>query len=94
MPRKKLHETLTDLHRQLEEGALIDASDREYLVEVLGDIQRVLDVPDEGEAGARSADGDSGRVGTRVNEAVVRFETSHPTIAAGLSEVVELLKRL
>ena len=85
MPRTRLNEALSELHRQLGSEKPLDDADRSHLQSLLGEIQAALDAgTDEGHA----------EVGGSVREAIARFEVSHPNITAGLQQIVESLQRL
>lgn len=83
MPRHTLKQTLTQLHEAIAEGPEIREEDRSLLRQVLADIQQVLD-----------EDSPHTGVAEQLQSTVLRFEQEHPSIAAGLHKVTELLRQL
>ncbi len=83
MPREKLNQALDALHEQLASGAVLDDADRRHLSEVLNEIQVALD-----ESTPHSPLVDC------VTETCQRLESEHPTLTAGLREVIRLPKQL
>lgn len=89
MPRQRLTEALSALHRQLESSEQIESDEREALVEAMREIQDVLERTST-ETASPEGESLSGRVTAMVEE----FETSHPKLAELLSSVSETLANL
>ena len=85
MPRTRLNEALSELHRELGSDTPIDGADRAHLQALLVEIQKTLD------SGSKA---DHEIVGGSVQETIARFEVSHPTITAGLQQIIDSLRRL
>jgi len=85
MAKERLHETLDELHRELERGdAPIDEDTREHLRATMDDIRRRL-------AGEDPAQEES--VGDRLQESFWRFQSEHPVTAAGIKRLIDLLNQ-
>lgn len=99
---EELRERLADVHRQLQGTRTVTGDVRELLVDVLGDIDRLLAA--EGEAQAAAATGseepaaaagpESNKLARRFAVAAERFEQTHPQLAANIGSVVTALSRL
>lgn len=76
-----LQQSLTRLHTDLAGTPRIDEPSKQLLREVLLDIERVLKDQTPAAHGPRS----------RLEELAVRFEVGHPTLSAGIRELVGLL---
>lgn len=75
-----LRQSLTRLHTDLSASPQVDEPSRQSLRDVLQDIERVL--KDQAAAnGPRS----------RLEALAARFEVGHPTLSAGIRELVDLL---
>jgi len=83
MPRKKLNDVLESLHHQLDAGVSLDETDRQHLAEVLREIKEVLD-----------AESPHLPLVERINAMVQQLESEHPTLTAGLREVIQTLRQL
>jgi hypothetical protein len=99
---EELRAQLADLHRQLQGTRSVSGDVRELLVEVLGDIDRVLTGETEAQAsiepaGAETpggADLESNPLARRLGEAARQFEDTHPQLAANVGSLVTALSRL
>ncbi len=86
---RRLHETLVELHAQLEESGELDPQLREELRASAGQIQAALDEAPEGEGGNL----ESGLI-ERLRTAVRRFEGSHPKLTAATGRVIDALSEM
>jgi hypothetical protein len=79
--RESLQALLARIHERLNEAGSVDASSRELLTQVMGDIERAL-AQGEGAPAANTS---------RLEALAVRFEAGHPALAATLRRLVDLL---
>ena len=85
MDPQQLHETLRQLHAELERAEAVDDESRELLRSLVADIQAVLDRP------ARAPGHETESLGERLREAMQRFEVSHPALSAAVEQVLNTL---
>ncbi len=85
MPEKKLRELLVDLDREVDTSDGIDEHEERRLRELIDDIRTAL--PAEQAKGEES-------LNDRVNEAVERFDQTHPTISFTLRRLIDTLGKL
>jgi hypothetical protein len=76
-----LQQSLTRLHTDLATTPRVDEPSKQLLREVLQDIERLLKDQTPAAQGPRS----------RLEQLAVRFEVGHPTLSAGIRELVDLL---
>ena len=96
MAIRKLHETLEELHRQLDDANSLDPHEREHLVATMREIRETLE--------RASGDGDTGGEPPthaedatsidRLGDFVKHFEAEHPTISARLSQLIVGLNKI
>jgi hypothetical protein len=84
---EKLHETLDQLHRQLDQAEHLDPELVAELKETMEEIQATLQKQD------READGEQGLV-DRLNDSALSFQKSHPTIAGTVQRVIDMLAQM
>jgi hypothetical protein len=95
--RESLQVLLARIHERLNEAGSVDAGSRELLTQVMGDIERALAQDSSAgaasaTAGATSADPGAAEANTsRLEALAVRFEADHPSLAATLRRLVDLL---
>ena len=77
-----LTQTLAALHRELSQAATLDEPSRQLLREIMADVERMGPSP----AGAPST-----LHRHRLEELAIGFEIEHPTLAAGLRQLMDLL---
>lgn len=82
MARQKLHEALTTLHRELEQGTELTDEDRALLETVADDVQRTLDAEHDPD------------LGERLRGAALEFEARHPRTAQLFGEIADTLQRM
>jgi hypothetical protein len=85
MPRHALHETLEQLHDELEQTRSLDPDSRAQLEELLVEIRALLD---------RSGGGDHASFVERLRQATRHFEESHPTLTAAVGRVADALANM
>jgi hypothetical protein len=85
MDRDRLHETLRQLHRELQSTETTDPQTRELLVAVQDDIDRVTG-PGE--------DPPAEDFGDRIENLAARFEVDHPALALALRQVMTTLSSM
>lgn len=81
MSDRSVHELLQQLHQVLEGKPALGAADRELLRTLAGDIQAAL---------AAQPPRDAGLAG-RLQEAVTRFEVTHPDLTATMARAAKTL---
>lgn len=83
-----LRQRLEELHAELARTESVDASAREALQAVLGDIQALL-ARSEGEESQSPSS-----LSERLSEATRHFEESHPTLATTMGRVIDALNNM
>jgi hypothetical protein len=93
--RESLETLLARVHERLNEAGSVDSSSRELLSQVMGDIERALQgsrSPGNVGAGSSSARVTAAEAHTpRLEALAVQFEADHPSLAAALNRLVDLL---
>jgi hypothetical protein len=80
--RESLQILLGKVHERLNEAGSVDAGSRDMLKQVMGDIEKALG----------SGAGEAKETNTsRLEALAVRFEADHPSLAASLRRLVDLL---
>ncbi len=87
--RESLQVLLAKVHERLNEAGSVDTASREQLGQVMGDLERALG--QGGPAGAPGATADVGGSAPRLESLAVRFEADHPSLAATLRRLIDLL---
>ena len=77
-----LRQTLAALHRELSEAPTLDESSRQLLREIMADVERLSASPATAPPTLHRH---------RLEELAVGFEIEHPTVAAGLRQLMDLL---
>jgi hypothetical protein len=85
MDPSQIHQTLTQLHTELEQMQALDDESRQLLEHLQNDIQAVLKEPSPT---TRKSLGD------RLGAAVVHFEDSHPDLTLTLKQVMDNLAQI
>jgi len=92
--RESLQVLLAKVHERLKEAGSVDTGSRELLGQVMGDIERALrqggaaeSNPVVTEAVAAAAEAHT----PRLEALAVRFEADHPSLAAAVRRLVDLL---
>jgi hypothetical protein len=79
-----LHQRLEALHVELAGTTAVDASSRQALMALLGDITRLLDK-------SAPADAADQPVAERLEALALGFEAKHPTLGTAIRQVVDAL---
>jgi hypothetical protein len=90
--RESLQVLLARIHERLNEAGSVDAGSRELLTQVMGDIERALagqGAPTQG-APVPATEANT----SRLEALAVRFEADHPSLAATLRRLVDLLSEV
>jgi hypothetical protein len=90
--RESLQVLLARIHERLNEAGSVDAGSREMLTQVMGDIERALaaqGAPPQG-APVQATEANT----SRLEALAVRFEADHPSLAATLRRLVDLLSEV
>jgi hypothetical protein len=82
MSSAALKKALAALHDELSRASTLDAKSRQLLRDVMRDAERL---------GPSSASATDTLHGHRLEELAVGFEVEHPTLAAGLRQLIDLL---
>ena len=85
MPQREIKKLLADLHLELEKTPTLDDASRELLSRLAADIRSLLDESGESAADARETVADS------LGEAEQSFEVSHPSLAALIRGIGDIL---
>jgi len=102
--RESLQVLLARIHERLNEAGSVDAGSREMLGQVMSDIERALaqGTPPSGAIASSGAatPADASAAGateantSRLEALAVRFEADHPSLAATLRRLVDLLSEV
>jgi Domain of unknown function (DUF4404) len=84
MNSETLKKTLAALHHELSRAPALDEQSRELLREIMSDVEAL-------EASSASAPPSLHR--HRLEELAIGFEIEHPTVAAGLRQLMDLLAK-
>jgi hypothetical protein len=84
MNRETLEKTLAALRRELGEESRLDEKSRERLRELMRDADRLQPAPGSGSDTLHPH---------RLEELAVEFEVEHPTLAASLRQLIDLLAK-
>jgi Domain of unknown function (DUF4404) len=85
-----LQQSLSQLHAVLVRTPRVDASSKQLLRDVLGDIERLLG---NGAVTAAAAPAQAAQSQSRLEALAVEFEAEHPSLSASLREFIDLLGR-
>jgi hypothetical protein len=85
MDDTELRDTLEKLHQELEQAENLDDESRQRLQHLMGDIRTAL----EREEPPPSEDYQS--IGDQLNEAILEYEISHPSLTASMVHALEIL---
>lgn len=83
-----LQQSLSQLHAVLVRTPRVDASSKQLLRDVLGDIERLL-----GNGAVTAAPAQAAQSQSRLEALAVEFEAEHPSLSASLREFIDLLGR-
>ena len=84
MDKQQLRGRLEQLHAELQETKTLDATDRELLQNLAGDIREILERGDDHPQQYSS-------LGERLNDAVAQLEATHPRATMLMRQVVDQL---
>jgi hypothetical protein len=87
---EELRDSLATLHQQLAELDVPGEDVRELIVQVKGDVDRILSQRSTNEGEGEHADG----LSDRLNEAIHRFEDTHPRLTQCLSGIIDVLGQM
>lgn len=89
-----LNKTLDELHRQLARTKPIDAETRAHLQAAMDEVREVLAKTASGNAPVRAGHAETVGLIDRLRTWVERVELDHPTLSAGLADLIEGLRKL
>jgi hypothetical protein len=84
-----LHERLAGLHEALAGTRSLPAEERQLVESVLADLRRLLEAAPPGAGGDEA--GAAGEHGDTLENAAVRLEAGHPSLASALRSVIDAL---
>jgi hypothetical protein len=84
MNAETLRKTLAELHKELSRARTLDERSRRLLQEIMSDVERLGPSPTFAPPALR---------GHRLEELAIGFEVEHPTLAAGVRELMDLLAK-
>lgn len=79
-----VHELLTQLHHELKHADTLSKRDRELFDHLATHVQELIDKPDT----------PHGSLTTKLEASIAELETSHPTLAALMGQVVSVLSNM
>jgi hypothetical protein len=85
MPRKRLQQILDDLQTEVHSGSELSDTDRQSLRDLVSDLRDVLH---------EETRSDDSSILSDLNDATVRFESSHPTLTRTLTTISDLLRSI
>jgi molecular chaperone DnaK (HSP70) len=88
MDKEKLDQTLQQLHGELLQIELVDASDRERLQQLMADVKELLEQEEEAPADRYK------RLADQLSESIKHFEVSHTTITGVMDRTIKMLARM
>lgn len=83
MENKRLLETLKQLHDDLSQTESVDAEELDLMRTLTRDIERVLS------KGPEASSDDSEPASSRLRDLLLKFESEHPELAAGIGKVAD-----
>jgi len=87
MDKQQLHQSLEQLHTDLQHAQSVDDNERELLQSLMKDIQELLNRSEASTQHYHS-------LGERLSASLLRFELSHPALTTSIAEAVEALNRI
>jgi hypothetical protein len=85
MEETELRDTLEKLHQELEQADNLDDESRQRLQHLMGDIRTALDREETSSAEHYQSLGD------QLNDAILQYEISHPSLTAAMRHALEIL---
>lgn len=96
MERRRLNETLSELHQELQSTGELDTQTRELLAQLAGDINALLahhDPATPTPETSEEAPHDKETLLERLSHLASDFEASHPTLASRIGRVADALSQ-
>jgi predicted component of type VI protein secretion system len=87
MDKQQLHQSLEQLHADLQQAQSVDDKERELLESLARDIRELLNRSEASTQHYRS-------LGERLSAALLRFELSHPALTASIAQAIDGLNRI
>jgi tRNA C32,U32 (ribose-2'-O)-methylase TrmJ len=88
MDKNQLHETLEQLHSELEKIEWVDEADRQTLEKLMADIEKLTRSRETAHESAYE------RLAEGLREGIERFEASHPTATMLMGQVADALAKI
>ncbi len=85
MDDSELRDTLEKLHQELDQTEYLDDESRQRLQHLMGDIRTALDREEQSPGEHYQSLGD------QLNEAIQRYEISHPSLTAAMKHALDIL---
>jgi chromosome segregation ATPase len=88
MDKQQLHNTLEQLHSELQQIASVDENERQVLQQLESDIKKLL------EAGESDQHHDYDHLGEGLREGIELLEASHPGLTMLMGQVIDALAKI
>lgn len=88
MDKKQLHETLEQLHAELQQIESVDENERQILQTLMADIQKLTRSLDSDEQHAHEG------LGEGLKQGIEQFEASHPRATMLMGQVADALAKI
>ena len=88
MDKQQLHKRREELHAELQQVDSVDASEREALQKLTGDIQELLAQKESASLHQYKS------LAERLEEDIEKFEASHPQASMLMGQIVDLLAKI
>lgn len=88
MDKKQLHETLEQLHNELQQIECVEENDRQTLEKLMADIEKLTGSRDSTHEHAYE------RLGEGLREGIEQFEASHPRATMLMGQVADALAKI
>jgi len=86
MDKQELHNTLEQLHGELQQITTVDENERQVLQQLMGDITKLVE--------AGEGDPHYDRLGEGLREGIELLEASHPRLTMLMGQVVDALAKI
>jgi hypothetical protein len=88
MDKQQLHNTLEQLHRELQQIPSVDENERQILQQLMSDIEKLV------EAGESDQHHVYDRLGEGLREGIELLEASHPGLTMLMGQIIDALAKM
>jgi hypothetical protein len=88
MDKQQLHNTLEQLHRELQQIPSVDENERKILQQLMSDIEKLV------EAGESDQHHVYDRLGEGLREGIELLEASHPGLTMLMGQIIDALAKM